>query len=182
MRRMQCKCGEVELSVDAEPIASTACFCGDCLGSIETIEGLGGDGYRNEYGGQAVSLVYSDSIRIVRGAERIAAFYQRKPSGLRLYTTCCKVPIGNYMGALKVDMLNTVLLDPAGEWPVLQVDTADLPADRRAAIEGGYKKAPLSFAFRFMSAAFSPFNGHKKKQWVPDSMLVDVPSSRDLLD
>ena len=180
MRTMQCKCGEVVLEFGSEPVVSSACYCGDCLGSIDTVEALGGEGYRNRHGGHGLSLVYSDTIQITQGADRIGGYYQRKPASVRLYTTCCKTPLGCYASALKVGMLNTALLDTEGDISVLQVNTGKLPSERRAEIEGGYKSAPLGFMFQFMAAAFSPFNGHRKVQWVPDAVLENLPSSQEL--
>jgi hypothetical protein len=152
------------------------------MGTLDTLESIGVDALRTEDRGHMTSLIYSDSIRITKGSDKIAAFYQRKPASLRMYSTCCQVHLGAYASGLKVAMLSSALFD-AGDYPeCFKVNTGSLPQAQRDAIEGAHQTAPFGFIMKFMGAALMPFNGHKKVQWVPDSVLEEVPSSQELME
>lgn len=150
------------------------------MSSLDTLESIGVDCLRTEDSGHMTSLVYSDEIQFKKGADRVAAFYQRKPDSVRLYSTCCDVYLGIYAGALKVAMLSSALFEP-GDYPApIKVNTGKLPDTQKEQIENGHKSAPFGFTMQFLGAALFPFNGHKKTQWVPDAVMENVSSSEEL--
>jgi hypothetical protein len=168
------------MEIQESPALRSVCFCTDCMGTLDTLESIGVDALRTEDRGHMTSLVYSDSIRVTRGSDKLAAFYQRKPASLRMYSTCCQVYLGAYASGLKVAMLSSALFDDGDHSDCFKVNAGSLSQEQRDAIEGAHKTAPFGFILKFMGAALMPFNGHKKVQWIPDSVL-EAPSSQELI-
>jgi len=93
-----CRCREVEIALQGDPIASTACYCNDCQAGGRMIEALpDAPPIRTADGGTPYLLYRNDRIRTVKGADLLDPIKLKPDTATnRIVATCCNT--GLYVG------------------------------------------------------------------------------------
>lgn len=88
---IHCRCGEVEVALEGEPILTAACHCDDCQAGGERLEALPGAWpIRDAAGGTYSALYRKDRYRVTRGAELLRADKLREGTPTnRMIASCC---------------------------------------------------------------------------------------------
>lgn len=89
-----CRCGTLRGTVDtAAPHERIICYCADCQAYGHFLGRPGDD--LDERGGTNALLTVPSAIKVVRGAEQLAAVRMTGRGPMRWYAACCKTPIAN---------------------------------------------------------------------------------------
>lgn len=91
MTVLHCRCGQVEVALEGEPIVTAACHCDDCQAGAARIEALPGAWTILDAAGGTYSALYrKDRYRVMRGAELLRADKLRAGTPTnRMVATCC---------------------------------------------------------------------------------------------
>ena len=151
---IHCRCGQVELALEGEPILTAACHCDDCQAGAAKLEALPGAWkLAGAAGGTYCSLFRKDRYRVTRGAELLRADKLRDGTPTsRMVATCCNcaVFITYDRGPHWIALYRPGFGDTA---PPLEMRvntrfaTGPVPDDVPA-----YRSFPLSFVWRLVKA------------------------------
>lgn len=91
MTMIECRCGQVEVALEGEPILTAACHCDDCQAGAARLEALPGAWtIKDAAGGTYCALYRKDRYRVKRGAELLRADKLRAGTPTsRMVATCC---------------------------------------------------------------------------------------------
>ncbi len=95
MTTIQCRCGQVEVTLEGEPILTAACHCDDCQAGGAKVEALPGAWkIRDASGGTYYALYRKDRFAVTRGAELLRHDKLREGTPTnRVIATCCNSPL-----------------------------------------------------------------------------------------
>jgi len=133
-RHATCRCGEVALVLEGEPIVSSACYCTSCQSAGETFEALPEASRVLETdGGTGFVLFRKDRVRCLMGAERLREFRLTPSSPTRrVVASCCNTPMFlEFQSGHWLSIYSRAL--PADDRPPLEMRT--MTQDRRAGVE-----------------------------------------------
>ena len=87
----RCKCGQVELKLSGDPIATTVCHCSSCQTAGKLLDELSGATRVLDAGGGTAFVIFrKDRLRCKSGGARLAE-HRLKPDSAtrRVVATCC---------------------------------------------------------------------------------------------
>ncbi|KRA80565.1 GFA family protein [Altererythrobacter sp. Root672] len=136
--QLQCLCGEARLEVRGEPIIVSECFCDSCRLAADRLAALPGAlPILTALGGSPCAEYRKDRVRIMAGADHLAAFHLSPEAGTRrVVASCCHTPM--FLEMPGAHWLSVYLhLWPYEMRPTVQVrtmtsdvdDPSDLPGD-----------------------------------------------------
>jgi len=130
MTELACRCGNVRLEVDADPILTAECCCNSCREAADRISALPGAPRVTDAKGATHFVLYrKDRVTLTSGAQALRAFRLTPDAKTRrLVATCCNTPLflefkGGHWASLYAGLW------PAGTAPAPQMRTMarDLP-------------------------------------------------------
>ena len=86
-----CRCGKVEIALEAAPILAASCYCTSCQRAGQAFEAMpSAPPVRDEDGGTPYLICRKDRVRFVRGREQLGA-RKLKPDAptRRMVAVCC---------------------------------------------------------------------------------------------
>ena len=135
---------------------------------------------KNSVGTSTAYLVYSDGIKVVKGADKLRSSYGVRPTTVKIYTQCCHSLVGMVETSMKkiAFMFSDFVVEGEGDnvYNGGYYHAGFLTEEQIKSMEGSkyHLKVPFRMMLKFMNAAMNPFNGHKAVDWVP-SELLDNP-------
>ncbi len=149
-----CRCGEVALRADGEPVITAICHCGSCKAAAEKIATLpDAPPVLDAAGGTAFALFRKDRVDCMRGETSLSEFrLDPKSPTRRVIATCCNSPMFlDFTKGHWVTIFNDRMPEdqrPAPEMRIMtgtdSLNTADnIPV---------YKSSPARFILRLVAA------------------------------
>ena len=109
---VKCTCGKVQLAINSPSVLRLVCYCKDCRGYINTLNGKAETPTTplDSYGGVDWTSIYPSEIKVSQGQDHMSVCKIRDASQIRrVYASCCNTPLFNIGGA--GFLLNTNLVD-----------------------------------------------------------------------
>jgi hypothetical protein len=131
---LKCNCGHTQIAVNSSDVLRLVCYCKDCRGYYNTLNGLAvatklpnqvetavppRPAPLDAWGGcDYTHVIESSDVKVLEGQENLEVGKIREKSGVkRFYAKCCSTPICS-VGPSGTFLFNTNLIDEANKAPV----------------------------------------------------------------